>query len=126
MSIDLEINFCDDCNNLTYLHLNDSNELIHYCKLCDKQKKINNPDKSIYTQYFSEIDNSQVINANKYINQDITLPTIEGNTSIQCVNTECISIKDQLPSSIKYMKYHFDDMKYIYICNHCGQKWNNK
>ena len=124
--MDLEINFCDDCHNLTFLHTNENQKLVHYCKLCDKEKIIEKINQSVYTQYFSEIDNSQVINANKYMNQDITLPTIEGNTTIQCVNEQCISIKEQKPSSIKYMKYHFDDMKYIYICNHCGQKWNNK
>ena len=26
---------------------------------------------------------------------------------------------------IKKIKYDLENMKYIYICNHCGQKWKN-
>ena len=124
--MDLEINFCKDCNNLTYLHLNEDQELIHLCKLCNTSDKVQSKEHCIYQKSFSEIDISQLINNNKYINQDITLPTIHDNKSIQCSNDQCISIKEQKPSSVKYVKYHFDNMNYIYICNYCGQKWNNK
>lgn len=124
--MDLDINFCDDCHNLTFLHLNDDKELIHFCSLCQKEKKITSPNQCIYKQTFSEIDISQLINHNKYISHDNTLPSIHGNESIQCTNEQCISIKEKKPSSVKYVKYHFDDMNYIYICNYCGQKWNNK
>jgi len=124
--MDLEINFCDDCHNLTFLHLNEENELIHHCSLCDKGTKIKSDGQCIYKQSFSDIDVSELINHNKYINQDKTLPTIKNNPSIKCINEECLSIKESKPCSIKYVKYHFNDMKYIYICNYCGQKWNNK
>jgi hypothetical protein len=124
--MDLEINFCKDCHNLTFLHLNEEKELIHFCNLCNTSAKVQSEEHCIYQKSFSEIDISQLINNNKYINQDITLPTIVGNKSIQCPNDQCISIKEKKPSSVKYLKYHFDNMNYIYICNHCGQKWNNK
>ena len=124
--MDLEINFCDDCHNLTYLHINEEQQLIHFCSLCQTEKKVESTKRYIYKQTFSEIDISQLINHNKYINQDTTLPIIQGNESIQCTNQECISIKESKPSSVKYVKYHYDNMNYIYICNHCGQKWTNK
>ena len=73
-----------------------------------------------------EMDNSQIINENKYITHDLTLPTIQNNVNIKCVNPKCDSIVNKKQSSIKYIKYHYDNMKYIYICNYCGQKWNNK
>ena len=71
------------------------------------------------------IDISEVHNTNKYITHDITLPKIEGNPNIKCVNDECISVKEGKESSITYIKYDLENMKYIYICNHCGQKWKN-
>mgnify|MGYP001196231076 CR=1 FL=1 len=54
---------------------------------------------------FEEIDISEIINENKYITHDITLPVIEGNSNIQCTNPECESIKGDKPSSLKYIKY---------------------
>ena len=57
--------------------------------------------------------------------QDITLPTIIGNPNIQCPNVECESIKEVKNSSVTYIKYDAENMKYIYICNYCGQKWKN-
>ena len=50
---------------------------------------------------------------------------IEGNTNIRCPNEECISIQESKQSSVTYIKYDSEDMKYIYICNYCGQKWKN-
>ena len=79
--MDLEINFCNDCHNLTYLHLNEGNELIHYCSFCDKETEIKSDGQCIYKQSFSDIDVSELINHNKYINQDKTLPTITNNSS---------------------------------------------
>ena len=35
--MDLEINFCDDCQNLTFLHTNENQKLVHYCKLCENK-----------------------------------------------------------------------------------------
>ena len=84
---------------------------IRYCKIYD----------NINDHY---IDLSESINSNKFINYDITLPHIKSD-NIKCPNSECISITDEKQSDIIYIKYDKDNMKYIYSCNHCGQKWTN-
>ena len=54
---------------------------------------------------------------NRY--QDIALPKIEGNPNIKCTNDECISIKENMESSVTYIKYDAENMKYIYLCLDC-------
>ena len=122
---DSEIHFCSECHNLTYLYINEEKELIHYCKVCSKSENFNNKNNCIYSIDFTKYDNSELISNNKYITHDITIPKIKDNVNIQCINDECISIKEKLSSEISYIKYDIDDMKYIYICNHCGSKWKN-
>ena len=120
-----EVHFCNECNNMTYIHLDEKNNLIHACKSCGKIEKIEDDTNCIYKTTFTKFDTSNVINTNKYIIHDVTLPKIEGNTNIRCPNEECISIQESKQSSVTYIKYDSEDMKYIYICNYCGQKWKN-
>ena len=78
---------------------------------------------NIYSNDFN-LDFSETINNNKYINFDNTLPVIENNQNIKCPNEDCECNKDA-ESKITYIKYDEDNMKYIYICKMCGQKWKN-
>ncbi len=118
-------NFCDDCNNVMYVYLDKDSEipeLYLYCKSCLSKKKYTG--NLIYNDD-NNIDLSQSINNNKFLNYDITLPHIKSD-NIKCPNTECKSVVDPLiKSDIIYIKYDKDNMKYIYSCNHCGQSWTN-
>lgn len=121
-----EINFCDQCHNLTFIHLDEEkNELYHACKNCSTTKKFVSNDNCIYSEFFQEYDKSTFLNTNKYITHDITLPHIKGNNNLRCPNEECITRKGNIKGNFKYIKYDEDNMKYIYICENCGQKWNN-
>ena len=120
-----DIHFCSECHNMTFIYLNDDQELIHHCEACSKSEPFQNKNSCIHSMSITKYDNSESINYNKYITQDITLPTIEANPNIQCPNVECESIKEVKNSSVTYIKYDAENMKYIYICNYCGQKWKN-
>ena len=37
------------------------------------------------------------------------------------MNSEC----EAEESKITYIKYNSEEMRYLYICNHCGHKWKN-
>lgn len=117
------IHFCSDCFNLTALYVNQDKNLIHYCKLCEKEEEYKG-NRCIFTQDFRGLNKSDIINQNKYINHDKTLPFIKDNHNIKCPNSECESNKggDKI---VKYVKHDYDNMKYTYICNECGQKWSN-
>ena len=123
------IHFCSECNNITYLYIktdeDDEDHLIHHCKNCGNDEKFANKDNCIYEHNFKKFDSSVLINVNKYITQDPTLPKIKNNINIKCPNADCESIMGNKLSQITYIKYNADDMKYIYICDYCGQKWKN-
>tara|TARA_B100001123_G_C15065011_1_gene929181 strand:- start:583 stop:960 length:378 start_codon:yes stop_codon:yes gene_type:complete len=120
-----DIHFCSECHNMTFIYLNEEQDLIHYCEACSKSESFTSENACIHTTSINKYDNSESINYNKYITHDITLPKIEGNSNIQCTNEECESIKEDKSSSVTYIKYDSENMKYIYICNYCGQKWKN-
>lgn len=124
MSNSSDIHFCNECNNLTFLHINEEEKLIHYCKSCEKIEEYKG-DGCIFSQDFKILDKSEIVNSNKYINHDITLPFITGNMEIKCPNTNCETNTSGHERKIKYLKHDYENMKYTYICNCCGQKWTN-
>ena len=122
---DSETHFCKQCQNMTFLYTDESKNLIHHCKACMYSEPYLKKDNCIYSIQFKKYDNSEYINSNPYVTHDITLPKIKNNPNIKCVNPECISITETKECDITYIKYDMENMKYIYICNHCGQKWKN-
>jgi DNA-directed RNA polymerase subunit M/transcription elongation factor TFIIS len=122
---DSETHFCKQCQNMTFLYTDEDKKLIHHCKACLYSEPYLKKNNCIYSIKFKKYDNSEYINSNPYITHDITLPKIKNNPNIKCVNPGCISITESGPCDITYIKYDMENMKYIYICNHCGQKWKN-
>ena len=125
-----EVHFCPLCNNMTFLFLKEledgEKQLIHRCESCHHNEPLDGTDHCIYLLDFKKYDRSELINQNKYITHDVCLPVIKGNENLHCTNSECISIKENKPSSVKYIKYDYEDMKYMYICDYCGTKWKNQ
>ena len=118
----MEVSFCNKCENMLYLYHNDDiNELYYCCKSCGNKEKVEEKKHLIYTDDQEKLDRSVIINNNPYITHDITLPTISGNSNIKCNNELC----EAEETDIKYIKYDEVNMKYLYICNHCGYKWKN-
>ena len=122
---DSETHFCKQCQNMTFLYIDENKDLIHHCKACLSSEPYSKKNNCIYSIQFKKYDNSEYINSNQYITHDITLPKIRNNPNIKCVNVDCLSIKEDKECDITYIKYDVENMKYIYICNHCGQKWKN-
>ena len=122
--MDTGVHFCKQCNNITFLQTED-NKLVHACKNCGETEEFAGERGCIYSLSFGKFDVSQIINQNKYITHDKTLPVIKGNANIKCCNEECSTNTSSVETSLKYIKYDEIDMKYVYICEICGQKWNN-
>jgi len=108
---------------MLYIYVNnETNKLYHSCKACGNIEEIEDKSRFIYNNSNqSKLDNSEVINLNPYISHDITLPVIKSNKHINCKNELC----DAEQTNITYIKYDDINMKFTYICNHCGSKWNN-
>ena len=116
-----EIEFCDNCNNLLFLYSDKNNKLFLGCKLCENIKEYNKPQCILNNNF--NIDIHEIINHNKFLSEDITLPSISDN-KIKCPNVDCPSLKEKI-TNIKYIKYDYDNIKYLYICESCNQKWTN-
>tara|TARA_Y100001970_G_C13522606_1_gene503730 strand:+ start:65 stop:424 length:360 start_codon:yes stop_codon:yes gene_type:complete len=117
------IKFCNDCNNLLYLYTDDNEDIYFACKTCGNIKQYDLNKSTIIKN--DKIPISNIINVNKNITNDITLPQITNNINLKCINNKCESVVNKLDPKITYMKYDIDELKYIYICQYCGQKWNN-
>ena len=121
----MDLNLCKQCDmKLNYYVSDQDSKLYLGCKVCG-HKEEHTGTTCIYNNDY-RIDLSQIINQNKYLEQDITLPTIENNPNIKCPNEECPSIKEKKPSDILYIKYEYETMKFSYICKHCKQTWINQ
>lgn len=117
--------FCDICNNMLYMRTNDNRELIKYCKHCSFEKKEENKgsvkiSKTIYT----EDDLLYNQNINKYLRYDNTLRRIN-DPKVKCPNKDCETMDDSKnkDQQVLYIKYHPENMKYLYVCDHCGHIW---
>ena len=121
----MELNFCDNCNNLMDIYSDEETKKLYLgCKCCSNKTDFNESNKCIYTNE-SIIELSDIINSNQYLTEDITLPLIRGNPNIKCPNSECETNKEKKPCNIVYIKYNEEKMNYMYICESCGQKWTN-
>ena len=122
----MEINFCPKCDNLLFIYSDeeDKEKLYLGCKACGHKNEYTD-QKCIYSNEY-QIDLSETINKNQYLEHDITLPTIKNNPNIKCPNVDCESNTKGKPSAIIYIKYDHESMDYLYGCKYCKQKWNNK
>jgi aspartate carbamoyltransferase regulatory subunit len=57
---------------------------------------------------------------NKYTFDDPTLPRM----NLPCQNDTCVSNTDkEIESEILYVRFNDQDMRYMYLCEHCRQCW---
>ena len=116
--------FCDVCNNMLYVKTDENKNLVKFCKHCDfsktdESKTCAKISETIYTE--DDLLYNQSIN--KYLRYDQTLRRIN-DSLIKCPNTDCISmIEESKPQQVLYIKYHPQNMKYLYVCDYCGHIW---
>ena len=121
--------FCEICSNMIYVkssgcpaktggdkdkEINDySNKLIKYCRHCgfEKEEETSKPIKVSETVY-TEDDLFYNQHINKYLRFDPSLRRIVDD-DIKCDKCE-------KPDIIIPIKYHPTQMKYLYVCNNCG------
>ena len=116
--------FCDVCNNMLYVKTDDQKRLVKYCKHCDFSKtETDHSSIKISETIYTEDDLIYNQSINKYLRYDPTLRRIN-DSHIRCPNTECPIIADESKQQqVLYIKYHPQNMKYLYVCDHCGHIW---
>lgn len=115
--------FCDMCDNMLYMKSNEDKELIKFCKHCDFSKIDSRGGcVKISETMYTEDDLLYNQNVNKYLRYDQTLRRIN-DEKITCSNAECDTKTKGSDQRVLYIKYHNQNMKYFYVCDHCGNIW---
>jgi len=122
------MNFCAKCDNMYYIKLKEDdqlNKLIYSCRQCNYEDDdlVDKPLICISKSYINKKPGNYKDIVNEYTKLDPTLPQVK---NIKCPNDTCKSITNpEIPSNITYIKYNETEMKYLYMCRYCGQKWKN-
>lgn len=124
--------FCDYCDNMLYISVNEDKKLTYTCKNCNFNRVMENSNEDstvLLDDGLSTVDNKTCImnfdytdelkNFYQFLNKDIkydkTLPHVN---NIKCPNTECKKETDTI-----YIKYDNPNMKYLYFCCNCEKFW---
>lgn len=106
---------------------NENKCLVKFCKHCEFEK-IEPTDKAIKISetIYSEDDLLYNQHVNKYLRYDPTLRRINDNI-IKCPSKDCKTHKEKdIEQQLLYIKYDPANMKYLYVCDHCGYTWREK
>lgn len=115
--------FCENCDNILYLKINDDEEsqdstksqMKYICRKCNEQYDHDGTDSCVYKVNYNMDNIKKYSVINKFIYDDITLPKADG---IKCPNKNCPDSKPE----IVYIQYDKENMKYIYVCLSCHRE----
>lgn len=113
--------FCEICENMIYAKSNQEKQLVKYCKHClfEKVETVNTAIRISQTIY-SEDDLLYNQHVNQYLRFDPTLRRIK-DPLINCPNSKCNVPEEE--KQLIYIKYDSKNMKYLYVCESCGETW---
>jgi DNA-directed RNA polymerase subunit M/transcription elongation factor TFIIS len=138
----MTMQFCTKCDNMYYTKLmttDDNDEMVtdfltYYCQKCGHEELIKDKVTSILVTNANKTEQSYTRYINKYTKLDPSLPR---TNRLQCPNPSCITHpryennsseqkNDPPQSEAIYIRYDDVNMKYVYLCVHCDQVWNNE
>lgn len=129
------MNFCPKCENYLYLE-QASEDVVNSSGVTEKRYFLN---RRCRTCGYVEVDtegglvNETIVQErasegykillNEFTRQDPTLPHVN---TLPCPNTsKCPSYKGE-PRDVIIIKYDAQNMKFLYICNKCGEQWRSR
>jgi DNA-directed RNA polymerase subunit M/transcription elongation factor TFIIS len=138
------MNFCPKCENYLYLEQGEEETkdaagktqkryyLNRRCRTCgyvEVDKKGGLVNETIVQERASE---GYKILLNEFTRQDPTLPHVN---TLPCPNTTgdsstgkpiCPTYASNKPRDVIIIKYDAQNMKFLYICNVCGEQWRSR
>ena len=117
------VEFDDKINQIvtSLVKSNEEKKLVKFCKHCDFEKvETVNTAINISKTFYSGDDLLYNQHVNKYLRYDPTLRRIK-DPLINCPNENCNAPDDK--KQVIYIKYDNKNMKYLYVCEHCGETW---
>jgi DNA-directed RNA polymerase subunit M/transcription elongation factor TFIIS len=130
MSANHSIKFCPTCKFYLFPDVrpatNDeevSQELKRYCKNCGYSERDSAGGIILETNLQEKVSEGYKVILNEFTRLDPTLPHVK---NIKCPNNDCRTNKAQAEPDVIYLKYDAIHMKYLYICNVCGDQWRSR
>lgn len=115
--------FCPICRYYLYLNMTDSGKLSRQCRNCGHTEGEEGGGLVSFTNLEEKVNEGYKILVNEFTRLDPTLPHVD---NIMCKNDDCPSIKGGKKPDVIYIKYDAVNMKFLYICNVCGEQWRSR
>ena len=113
------MNFCDKCDNMFYMKIDDKDSLVYYCRNCGNEKT----DVSVANlcvSTYEDVTNKTVNKINEYTKYDPTLPH---SYTIKCPNKKCKTNAGEATTDVIYIRVDDSNMIYMYLCTTCDYNW---
>ena len=123
------IKFCPTCHNYLFPDVRPADdgdvkhELRRYCKSCGYSEVDADGGIILETNLQEKVSEGYKIILNEFTRMDPTLPHVK---NIKCPNTGCKTNAGQAESDVINIKYDAVNLKYLYICNVCGDQWRSR
>jgi DNA-directed RNA polymerase subunit M/transcription elongation factor TFIIS len=123
------IKFCPTCHNYLFPDVRPADdgdvkqELRRYCKSCGYSEADKQGGLILETNLQEKVSEGYKIILNEFTRLDPTLPHVK---NIKCPNTACKTNTGQAEPDVINIKYDATNLKYLYICNVCGEQWRSR
>jgi DNA-directed RNA polymerase subunit M/transcription elongation factor TFIIS len=114
--------FCPICRYYLYLET-DEQTCNRLCRNCGYKEKEENGSLISETLVKERTSEGYKILLNEFTRQDSTLPHLK---TMKCHREDCKSNGGGAEKDVIYIKYDSENLKYLYICNVCGEYWRTR
>jgi len=114
---------CSTCQNMYVMSLQPNGELIWKCLSCGIEEKQDGGCLLMETLVQERSSEGYRILLNEFTRQDPTLPHLH---TMKCPRADCNSNVGTAEKDVIYIKYDPANLKYLYICDVCGEQWRSR
>lgn len=114
---------CSTCQNMYIMKLQPDGALVWKCLTCGVEEPQVGGCLLVETLVQERSSEGYRILLNEFTRQDSTLPHVK---SVKCPKANCASNGSGTERDVIYIKYDAINMKYMYICNICGESWRSR
>jgi len=100
-----------------------SGALLRVCRTCGYSENDTQGGLAMETVVQERSSEGYKILLNEFTRQDPTLPHVK---SIKCPRADCETNERGAERDVIYIKYDTVNLKYLYICNVCGEQWRSR
>ena len=116
------LKFCPVCRYYLYLNVEENN-CSRICRNCGHTEKEEHGSLISETLVKDRASEGYKILLNEFTRQDPTLPHLK---TMKCPRADCKSNAGGAEKDVIYIKYDAENLKYLYICNVCGEHWRTR